>query len=139
MPSSSVDDCRVVGFKIYSDERGHLVPIQFPEDTLDMNVNRIFSIFGVPRGATRGGHASKIGQQILIALSGFVTVDVEDVYGGKESVVLDGPHYGLYVPPMVWRTLRDFSPEALILALCDRHYIATGHCQTKQEWKERCA
>lgn len=140
MPNApSLDDCKVLGYKIRSDDRGHLVAIEVGPCTQGMLIDRIFYIFGVPRGATRGGHAAKICAQIVIALAGSVKLDLEDAMGNKDTICLDHPGFGVYIPPLIWRTLHNFAPGTVLLVLCDRHYAGNGNCETREKWKERCA
>jgi dTDP-4-dehydrorhamnose 3,5-epimerase-like enzyme len=70
----------------------------------------------VPSGATRGGHSLKVTEQVIIALSGSFDVVLDDGVV-RQSFFLNRPHYGLYIHPGVWRELKNFSSNSIVLTL----------------------
>ncbi len=96
-----------------ADERGNLTFIQFP-DHVPFKIKRVYWIYDVPSGQTRGGHAFKSQKEVVICLSGSVEVYVSD---GKieESYTLNRPFTALYVPIMTWRQLRNFSTNTVVM------------------------
>jgi dTDP-4-dehydrorhamnose 3,5-epimerase-like enzyme len=96
-----------------ADERGNLTFIQFP-DHVPFKIKRVYWIYDVPSGQTRGGHAFKSQKEVIICLSGSVEVYVSD---GKieESYTLNRPFTALYVPIMTWRQLRNFSTNTVVM------------------------
>lgn len=111
----SIRKCKLIDFPKISDARGN---ISFIEENrqIPFKIKRIYYLYDVPSGATRGGHAHKVMEQIIIALSGSFNVTLDDGYT-KKSFFLNRPHYGLYIPPGVWRELEDFSSNSVALSL----------------------
>lgn len=98
-----------------SDNRGSLTFLQYPS-TAPFEIKRVFYLYGMPDGSQRGGHAHIRESQMLVALAGSFNVKVFD---GKdwETYTLDRPDTGLYLPPLYWRELHDFTPGAVCLTL----------------------
>lgn len=84
-------------------------------------VKRVFWTYNVPDGKSRGAHAHKRQRQLLIAVHGSFTVNVDD---GKEqkAFILDNPYKGLLVEPGEWSSEDYFSPDGVCLVLCDDFY-----------------
>jgi dTDP-4-dehydrorhamnose 3,5-epimerase-like enzyme len=110
----------LLNFNKISDERGNLTYIQFP-DHIPFKIKRVYWIYDVPSGQTRGGHAFKTQKEVIICLSGSVEVYVSD---GKieESYTLNRPFTALYVPIMTWRQLRNFSTNSVVMILNSDYY-----------------
>jgi hypothetical protein len=102
------------------DRRGSLC---FLENNLSVpfKIKRIYYIFDVPSGTNRGGHAHKKLQQIFIALSGSFTINLKWGKLSKEYQ-LNNPKKGLYIGPMVWRKLYNFSSGAVCLVLASEKF-----------------
>lgn len=128
---STIDDCRLVDIRKYSDTRGYLSVI---ENNLDIpfDIKRIYYLYMVPEVA-RGAHAHKALQQLLIATSGSVEVIMDD---GKEkkSFMLDRPWKGLYVPAGLWRDLENFSGGAVLLCLASEKYDPEDYIRNYEEF-----
>jgi hypothetical protein len=113
----SVDRCALTPIPVHAGEAGALSVLESFE-AVPFAVRRVFTITGVPAGASRGAHANAITQEFIVCLAGAVTVVAED--GGQSwSVRLDGPHAGLYLPAMCWVELRDFAPGTSLVVLAD--------------------
>ena len=107
------------------DERGSLVVIEGGRE-IQFAIQRAFFLYDVPTGATRGGHAHRSLQEFIIALSGSFSIVVDD--GARRSRhLLDDPGLGLYVGPMNWIELRDFSVGSVCLVLASSHYDETDY------------
>ena len=90
-------------------------------------------IFGVPPGARRGEHAHRQCQEFLVCASGSCDVLVEDgVHSEKFS--LSGPRTGLYLPPMVWRTMEKFSPDAVLVVLASDPFDEADYVRDRAEF-----
>lgn len=88
---------------------------------IPFEIRRIYYLYDVPAGASRGGHGHKALQQVLIAISGRFEVVVRD--GRRElSYSLDRPDSGLYLPRMMWRELREFAPGSVCMVLASDNY-----------------
>jgi glyoxylate utilization-related uncharacterized protein len=112
--------CRIVELPRIRDPRGSLTFIE-AERHVPFRIARSYWIYDVPGGETRGGHAYHELEELLVALSGSFDVVVDDG-SGPERHVLNRSYFGLYVPPMVWRTVENFSTNAVALVLASRHF-----------------
>lgn len=117
MPQSSKFS-RPVIFQLpkITDARGNLTFLQYP-GLSPFDIKRVFYLYGMPEGSTRGGHAHVEMKEMIIAVAGSFSVKVFDGEGW-ESFTLDRPDVGLYLPPLFWRELTDFTPGAVALTLC---------------------
>ena len=122
-PASPLTHCRIVTLPRVTDHRGHLTFVEANRD-VPFAIERVYYLYGVPADQVRGGHAYDRLEQVLIAVAGHFDVVLAD--GATEQRMrLDRPDAGLYVPPRAWRTLTNFSPDALCLVLASRHYDET--------------
>ena len=116
----SLKDCRIIDLPKVADPRGNLT---FLEGTkhIPFDIKRVFYLYDVPGGAERGGHALKTCEQFLIAMSGSFDVIV---YDGKENkrIHMNRSYNGLYLPPMIWREMDNFSSGSVCLALASQPY-----------------
>lgn len=128
---------QLLQFPKIADHRGNLTFLQYPA-TAPFEIKRIFYLYGMPRGAQRGGHAHKQESQILIALSGSFKVKIFD---GKnwESHLLDRPDVGLLIPPPFWRDLYDFTPGAVCLTLSSTEFDPDEYLSPMEEFLEYLA
>lgn len=111
---------------------GHLVPIEVGED-IPFVVNRLYYITDVPKNETRGYHSHNDLEQVLICLHGSVTIKVNTPYE-EEHVVLNKVNQGLYIGPMVWREMYDFSDDAVLLVLASKHYDEADYIRNYNEY-----
>lgn len=110
----------LVSLPTVPDERGKLAVVE-TERFLPFDIKRVYYLFDVPAGAERGGHAHLDLHQLLIAVSGSFTVDVESAEG-KASYTLNRPNEALYVGARVWREMRGFSSNAVCVVLASELY-----------------
>jgi hypothetical protein len=103
-------------FPKVSDPRGNLTFIQFP-DQIPFEIKRVFWTYNVPGGETRGGHAYKKQEEVIIAVSGSFDVVITQLDGEKHTIHLNRGYEGLYLPPNTWRHLENFSTNAVSLHL----------------------
>lgn len=104
-----------------TDPRGNLTMAE-PEGAIPFPIRRVYWIYDVPAGESRGGHAHKRCKQIIIAVSGSFDVTLSDAQGHRETYHLRHPYQGLLVETGVWRTLDDFSAGAVCLVLASEPY-----------------
>lgn len=111
---------RIIELPKFDDPRGNL---SFVEENkhIPFKIERTYWIYDVPGGEIRGGHAYKELNEFIIALSGSFDVVLDD---GKEKKTysLNRSYYGLYVPKMIWRSLENFSTNALCIILASDKY-----------------
>lgn len=99
------------------DVRGNLTFIQHP-DYLPFDIHRVFWIYDVPGGETRGGHAYKKQHEVIISLSGSFDVVITLPNGTLQRFTLNRSYFGLYIPPLHWRHMENFSTNSVSLHLC---------------------
>ena len=119
-PEFSLSDCRMIDLPRVNDKRGNLTFLE-EERHIPFAVQRVYWLYDVPGGAKRAGHAHRALHQFLVAVSGSFTVVVDDGADRKEFF-LNRSYYGLYVPPMIWREIEDFSSGSVCLSLASAYY-----------------
>ena len=129
---SIVDECRIIHLRKISDPRGNLTPIEGGQD-LPFDIKRIYYLYDVPSGESRGAHAHKELQQLIIAANGSFTITLDDGKN-KKAFMLNRPYQGLYVVPGIWRDLDDFSSGAVLLCLASEHYEASDYIRDYDEF-----
>lgn len=121
MAKYNVFDCSMVQLdKHHSDRKGNITVVQNGE-TLPFDVKRVYYLYDVPGGESRGAHAHKELHQFIVAASGSFRVTLDD---GKikRSFFLNRPCQGLYVKPGMWRDLDDFSSGSVCMVLASDVY-----------------
>lgn len=115
-----IEDCQLIELPRIADPRGNLTFIEGCRH-VSFAINRVFYLYDVPGGADRGGHALRNCHQFLIAMSGSFDVIV---YDGKDKrrIHLNRSYKGLYLPPMIWREMDNFSSGSVCLALASEPY-----------------
>ena len=120
-------------FTIYGDDRGSLIALENGHD-LPFDVKRVYYIYGTKAGVPRGFHAHRKLKQLLIAVSGSVTVKTE--HDGKtETHLLNRPDEGLLIEGMVWREMHDFSPDCVLVVLADEYYNESDYIRDYNVFK----
>ena len=109
----TVNDCKIIELPKFLDERGNLSFVQ-NLDQIPFEIKRIYWLYDVPGGITRGGHAEKDNEELVIAMSGSFDIMVDDGIEQK-TFTLNRSYYGLYIPKGLWREIKEFSTNALAL------------------------
>jgi len=124
-PTVSLKDCKIIDLPKINDPRGNLTFIEGGKH-VPFPIKRVFYLYDVPGGADRGGHALRICHQFLIAMSGSFDVILDD---GREKkrIPMNRSHYGLHLPPLVWREMDNFSSGAVCLVLASECYSETDY------------
>lgn len=131
----NVYDCTMIELdRHHSDRRGNLTVVENGK-TLPFDVKRVYYLYDVPGGESRGAHAHKELSQLIIAASGSFTVTLDDGKC-KRSFFLNRPYQGLYVKPGMWRTLEDFSSGAVCMVLASDVYKASDYIRTYEEFSQ---
>ena len=94
--------------------------------TVPFDVKRVYYLYDIPGGESRGGHAHKELYQLIIAASGSFSVTLDDGKV-KRTFLLNRPYQGLLVVPGIWRTLDDFSSGSVCLVLASMLYSETDY------------
>lgn len=131
MKHTTVNDCKIIDIRRYSDTRGYLSVVENGID-IPFDIKRIYYLYMVPEVA-RGAHAHKELQQLLIATSGSVEVIMDDGRE-KKSFMLDRPWKGLLIPAGLWRDLENFSGGAVVMCLASEKYDAEDYIRDYGEF-----
>lgn len=129
-----INDARIINLPKISDYRGNLTFIE-EKKHIPFPIKRVYYLYDVPGGETRGGHAHKELRQFIIALSGSFDVLLDDGYE-KKTFTLNLPNYGLYVPKMIWRELINFSSGAVCLTLASKPYDESDYYRDYEEFRK---
>ena len=117
---NSVDECNILYLKQIGDRDGHITAINNSFD-LPFAIKRIFYLYDIPGGASRGAHAHKECHQFLVAASGSFEVLLDDGKS-KRQVLLNRPNIGLHIPPGIWASEINFSSGSICLVLASHEY-----------------
>jgi dTDP-4-dehydrorhamnose 3,5-epimerase-like enzyme len=129
---------RELRFVQHDDARGQLIAIESLSELLPFEVKRVYYIFDTTPGTVRGKHAHKALKQVLICVSGACTIECELPDGGKSEYRLDWPDRGLLIDGLVWRNMKDFSKDAVLLVLASEHYTEGDYIRDYATFRE-CA
>ena len=124
---------RLIELPKIKDPRGNLTVIESGMN-VPFEVKRNYWIYDVPSGMWRDGHAFKTQEELIVSLSGSFDVVLNDGTGEK-TFHLARPQIGLYVPPMTWRHLDNFSTNAVALVLSSTHYDADDYIEDFELFK----
>jgi dTDP-4-dehydrorhamnose 3,5-epimerase-like enzyme len=130
----TLDDCKMVELPKIADPRGNLTFIE-GGNHLPFEIKRVYYLYDVPGGATRAGHAHKTLEQLLIAMSGSFDVELDDGRA-KKKYHLNRSYYGLYIPPMIWRAIDNFSSGSVCLVLASEFFDESDYYRTYHDFLE---
>ena len=127
-----IGNCQILDLPIMKNRAGSISPIHGGID-VPFQIKRVFYLYDVPGGESRGAHAHIECHQLLIAGSGSFEVLVDD---GLENhtYFLNRPHYGLHIPPGIWASEINFSSGAICLVLASHGYDAGDYIRNYQEY-----
>jgi hypothetical protein len=128
----NVDACSIVALPKISDPRGNLTFIE-GGNHIPFDIKRVYYLYDVPGGAERGGHAHKGLHQLIIAMSGSFDVVLDDGVN-KKRVHLSRSYSGLYVCPMIWRELDNFSSGSVCMVLASNCYDESDYYRDYAEF-----
>jgi len=118
--NKTVFNCELIELPKIQNRAGNITPVQNLEE-IPFEVKRVFYLYDIPGGVSRGAHAHKKCHQFLIAASGSFEVLLDD--GNiKKSIMLNQPFKGLHIPPGIWASENNFSSGAICLVLASHIY-----------------
>lgn len=131
---TTVDDCELLKLETHPGERnGNLTVVH---NSAPFDINRVYYLYDVPGGESRGGHAHLRLHQLIVAVSGSFTVNIDDGVTVK-SVTLNRPNVGLHIVPGIWRTVDDFSSGAVCLVIASDIYDDADYIRDYNEYIEK--
>ena len=132
MKQTTINDCRIIDLRKISDPRGNLTPIEGGAD-VPFDIKRVYYLYDVPGGESRGAHAHRKLYQLIIAANGSFTVTLDDGKN-KKAFTLNRSYYGLLVVPGIWRDLDDFSSGAVCMVLASDVYQVEDYIRDYDEF-----
>ena len=116
----NLNKCQVIDLPRINDPRGNLTFVEANRH-IPFDIRRVYYLYNVPDGAERGGHAHKALHQLIIAISGSFDIHLDDGYE-KKTIHMNRSYNGLYVCPMIWREIDNFSSGAVCMVLASDYY-----------------
>lgn len=133
----TLDKCTIIELPVIHDRRGNLTFIE-GGNHVPFQIQRVYYLYDVPGGSDRGGHAHKGLEQLILAMSGSFDVILDDGKD-KKRVHLNRSHNGLYVCPMIWRELDNFSSGSVCMVLASNRYDENDYYRDYSEFmRARC-
>jgi dTDP-4-dehydrorhamnose 3,5-epimerase-like enzyme len=128
-----ISNCKIIKLPKIGDPRGNLSFVEQGRN-IPFEIMRVYYLYDVPGGATRGGHAHKNLHQLIIAMSGSFDITLDD---GREKKTfhLARSYYGLYICPMIWREMDNFSSGAVCLCLASNFYDEFDYYRNYSDFK----
>ena len=125
MKKTSIYDCSIIEIDKHHHEKGNISVVENGK-TVPFNVKRVYYLYDVPGGESRGGHAHKELQQFIVAASGSFDV----------TFTINRPYRGLLIVPGIWRELDNFSSGSVCLVLASTEYSADDYIRDYNEFKD---
>ena len=127
-----VKGCALIGLSPMGDDRGTLIAIEAGRQ-IPFDIQRVYYVFDTKPGVSRGFHAHHALRQLLVAVSGSCTLVLDDGTS-RDEVRLDDPALALTIDGLVWREMRDFSPDCVLMVLADRAYDESDYIRDHDEF-----
>ena len=133
----NIDLCEIIQLPRIEDPRGNLTFIEGSRH-VPFDIQRVYYTYDVPGGTDRGGHAHKKLHQLIVAMSGSFDVTIHD---GREKKTfhLNRSYEGLYVCPMIWRDLDNFSSGSVCMVLASSLYEVSDYYRDYDEYAQAVA
>lgn len=132
MNRTTVYDCSILELPKIENPAGNITPINSGVE-VPFDIKRVYYLYDVPGGATRGGHSHKELEQMIVAASGSFDVILDDG-NSQRTVHLDRPYLGLLMPQMIWRELVNFSSGGICLVLASQKYNPDDYIRDYNEF-----
>ena len=127
------DQYKIVEFADLGDERGNLVVIEGDGIDIPFDIKRVFYMYGSDAEVVRGQHANRETEFLMVNVGGSNKVRVDN--GEEEEIIeLNRPGMGLYLAPMLWKDMYDFSPDSVLLVMASRHYDGGEYIRNYEDY-----
>lgn len=134
MQLANVFDCSIMELPCICDEQGSITPVE-GNINVPFGIRRVFYLYDIPGGESRGAHCHKECHQLLVAASGSFEVVVDDGIN-RRTICLSRPNYGLHIPPGIWSSEQGFSSGSVCLVLTSHFYDAADYIRDYREFME---
>ena len=131
----SLQHCRIVDLPKVEDPRGNLTFIE-GERHVPFDIKRVYYLYDVPGGSHRGGHAHRDLHQLLIAMSGSFDILLDDGRT-KFKYHMNRSYYGLYIPPMIWREIDNFSSGSVCMVLASHYFSEDDYFRDYSDFRQK--
>ena len=126
-----IEQCRIIELPKISDPRGNLTFVEANRH-IPFDIKRVYYLYDVPGGSERAGHGHKQLQQLFIAMSGSFDLLIDDGHE-KKKYHMNRSYYGLYVCPMIWRDLDNFSSGSVCMVFASDYYDESDYYREYQD------
>lgn len=134
MKKTRIYDCSMIEIDKHQHEKGNISVIENGK-TVPFRIKRIYYLYDVPGGESRGGHAHKKLRQLIVAASGSFDVVLDDGEM-KRTFTINRPYHGLLVTPGIWREINNFSSGSVCLVLASHEYSEEDYIRDYNEFKK---
>ena len=124
---------RMVNLEKHGDERGELIALESLSEQIDFEIKRVYYLYDTSPGVIRGLHAHKCLKQMIVCISGFCKIKLDDGTN-SEIIALDDPSKGLVIENNIWREMFDFSDDAVLLVLASEHYNESDYIRNYEDF-----
>lgn len=129
-----MSDYKLLNFQTLGDERGSLIAIEEGYNA-PFDIKRVYYIFDTKQGVERGFHAHINLEQIAIVVKGSCTFVLDDGTKRKE-IQLTSPNHGLHIKGLIWREMKDFSEDCVLVVLASEHYDESDYIRDYDKFLE---
>lgn len=132
MTQLPVHGCRILTLPVRGDDRGSLISLEAATG-VPFDIRRVYYIFGTGSGVVRGMHAHKRLRQWAVCVAGACTITLDDGQN-RSDILLDRPDRALEIGPMIWREMRDFTADAVLLVLASEPFEEADYIRDYEEF-----
>jgi hypothetical protein len=127
-----INFCNFIELPKISDPRGNLTFVEGGRN-VPFDIRRVYYLYDIPGGSERGGHAHRALHQLIISIAGSFDIHLDDGYS-KKTIQMNRSHIGLYICPMIWRELKNFSSGAVCMVLASDYYSESDYYRDYQHF-----
>lgn len=127
-------EIKKITFNQLGDGRGNLTAIEENQD-IPFGIKRVYYIYDTYEEVERGFHAHKSLEQVVLCVHGSVRFTLDDGTE-RQDIILDKPNEGIYISNVIWREMRDFKNDAVLLVLASEHYTESDYIRNYEEFKK---